>query len=295
MNKENFLKISKDYIALTKPKVISLLLVTAISGMFLANGSTPSLILIIIIIVGGTLASGGAGAINHFIDKDVDQLMKRTSNRPVASNRVTPNKALSFGVFLTILSFIILYFGSNFLAAILAILGNVFYVFIYSLWLKKTTSHNIVIGGIAGCFPPLVGWAAVTGSLSLPAWYLFAIIFFWTPPHFWALAMLMNEDYKEAKIPMLPTIIGFRKTQIMILTHTIILIALTLALTIVSSNLGIIYLLGSIILGVMYLNYTIRLIVKYTTKKNLGLYKFSLLYLFLICMTIIIDSSNIIG
>ena len=295
MNKNNILRISKDYIALTKPKVISLLLVTAITGMFLANGSTPPIILILIIILGGALASGGAGAINHFIDKDVDKLMKRTSNRPVASNRVPQKRALAFGITLTILSFIVLYFGSNFLTALLAISGNVFYVFIYSLWLKKTTSHNIVIGGIAGCFPPLVGWAAVTGTLSLPAWYLFAIIFFWTPPHFWALAMLMNEDYKEAKIPMLPTIIGFQKTQIFILTHTIILISLTLILTIVTPNLGMIYLIASFILGVLYLYKTVKLIFKYTSKINLSLYKFSLLYLFLLCLMIIVDSSNLVG
>ena len=295
MTKENFIKISKDYIALTKPKVILLLVVTAISGMFLGNGSAPSIILMLIVILGGTLASGGAGAINHFIDKDVDQMMKRTSNRPVASSRVSPKKALSFGIILTLLSFIVLYFGSNFLTAILAILGNVFYVFVYSLWLKKTTSHNIVIGGIAGCFPPLVGWAAVTGTLALPAWYLFAIIFFWTPPHFWALAMLMNEDYKEANITMLRSIVGFRKTQIMILTHTIILISITLILTVVSSNLGLIYFSGAIILGILYINLTIRLMRNYSTKRNLGLYKFSLLYLFLLCFIIIIDSSNLIG
>ena len=228
----------KDYTTLTKPKVNLLLVITALSAIFLASENLPSIQVLIAVIVGGTFASGGAGAINHSIDKDIDNTMKRTSKRPVAGERISKLNALIFGILLNIASFTILSVLTNVLAAVMAICGTLFYVIIYSIWLKKKTFHNIVIGGAAGCFPPLVGWSAVTGDLSLSAWYLFAIIFFWTPPHFWALAMLMKDDYSEAKIPMLPSVVGIEATFKPMTLHTITLILLTLVMTFINNKLG---------------------------------------------------------
>ena len=280
----------KDYTTLTKPKVNLLLVLTALSAIFLASDGIPSLQVLIAVIVGGTLASGGAGAINHSIDKDIDEQMKRTSKRPVAGERISRLNALIFGISLTVLSFIILFLFTNLLAALMALSGNLFYVLIYTLWLKKTTIHNIVIGGAAGCFPPLVGWAAVTGNLTLSAWYLFAIIFFWTPPHFWALAMLMKDDYSEANIPMLPSVVGIDATFKPMMLHTITLVLLSLTMSLVNSKLGILYLVTSGILGIYYIYATINLSRNYNRKNNLGVYKFSLLYMMGLSIIIMIDS-----
>jgi protoheme IX farnesyltransferase len=280
----------KDYTTLTKPKVNLLLVLTALSAIFLASDGIPSLQVLIAVIVGGTLASGGAGAINHSIDKDIDEQMKRTSKRPVAGERISRLNALIFGISLTVLSFIILFLFTNLLAALMALSGNLFYVLIYTLWLKKTTIHNIVIGGAAGCFPPLVGWAAVTGNLTLSAWYLFAIIFFWTPPHFWALAMLMKDDYSEANIPMLPSVVGIDATFKPMMLHTITLVLLSLTMSLVNSKLGILYLVTSGILGIYYIYATIKLSRNYNRKNNLGVYKFSLLYMMGLSIIIMIDS-----
>tara|TARA_B110000438_G_C15734952_1_gene615903 strand:- start:390 stop:1250 length:861 start_codon:yes stop_codon:yes gene_type:complete len=282
--------IIRDYTTLTKPKVNLLLVLTALAAIFLASDGIPSLQVLISVIVGGTLASGGAGAINHSIDKDIDEQMKRTSKRPVAGERISRLNALIFGVGLTVLSFIILYFFTNLLAALMALSGNLFYVLIYTLWLKKTTIHNIVIGGAAGCFPPLVGWAAVTGNLTLSAWYLFAIIFFWTPPHFWALAMLMKDDYSEANIPMLPSVVGIDATFRPMMLHTITLVVLTLTMSLVNTKLGILYFLTSSLLGAYYIYSTIKLSRNYTRKNNLSVYKFSLLYMMSLSIIIMIDS-----
>ena len=228
----------KDYTTLTKPKVNLLLVITALSAIFLASDNFPSIQVLIAVIIGGTLASGGAGAINHSIDKEIDNTMKRTSERPVAGERISRFNALLFGIVLNLASFLILTYLTNMLAAMMAISGTLFYVLIYSIWLKKKTYHNIVIGGAAGCFPPLVGWSAVTGDLSLSAWYLFAIIFFWTPPHFWALAMLMKDDYSKANIPMLPSVVGIKATFKPMTLHTVTLILLTLVMTFVNSKLS---------------------------------------------------------
>jgi protoheme IX farnesyltransferase len=282
--------IIRDYTTLTKPKVNLLLVLTALAAIFLASDGIPSLQVLISVIVGGTLASGGAGAINHSIDKDIDEQMKRTSKRPVAGERISRLNALIFGVGLTVLSFIILYFFTNLLAALMALSGNLFYVLIYTLWLKKTTIHNIVIGGAAGCFPPLVGWAAVTGNLTLSAWYLFAIIFFWTPPHFWALAMLMKDDYSEANIPMLPSVVGIDANFRPMMLHTITLVVLTLTMSLVNTKLGILYFLTSSLLGAYYIYSTIKLSRNYTRKNNLSVYKFSLLYMMSLSIIIMIDS-----
>jgi protoheme IX farnesyltransferase len=280
----------KDYTTLTKPKVNLLLVITALSAIFLASENLPSIQVLIAVIVGGTFASGGAGAINHSIDKDIDNTMKRTSKRPVAGERISKLNALIFGILLNIASFTILSVLTNVLAAIMAICGTLFYVIIYSIWLKKKTFHNIVIGGAAGCFPPLVGWSAVTGDLSLSAWYLFAIIFFWTPPHFWALAMLMKDDYSEAKIPMLPSVVGIEATFKPMTLHTITLILLTLVMTFINNKLGYIYFLSCTVIGIYYLYLTFKLYKDYDRENNLKIYKFSLLYMMLFSVIVIADS-----
>ena len=280
----------KDYTTLTKPKVNLLLVITALSAIFLASDSLPSISVLVAVIVGGTLASGGAGAINHSIDKDIDNTMKRTSKRPVAGERISKSNALLFGIVLNVASFIILTYLTNILAALMAISGTLFYVIIYSIWLKKKTYHNIVIGGAAGCFPPLVGWSAVTGDLSLSAWYLFAIIFFWTPPHFWALAMLMKDDYSKANIPMLPSVVGIKATFKPMTLHTVTLILLTLVMTFVNSKLSYIYFFSCLTIGTYYLFLTYRLYKDYDRQNNLRIYKFSLLYMMLFSVIVIADS-----
>ena len=280
----------KDYTTLTKPKVNLLLVITALSAIFLASNNLPSIQVLVAVVVGGTLASGGAGAINHSIDKDIDNTMKRTSKRPVAGDRITRTNALIFGIVLNLLSFLILFLLTNILAAFMAISGTLFYILIYSLWLKKKTIHNIVIGGAAGCFPPLVGWAAVTGNLSLSAWYLFAIIFFWTPPHFWALAMLMKDDYSNAKIPMLPSVVGIDATFKPMMLHTITLVLLTLTKALINEKLGLIYLISCSIIGVYYIYITFKISKEYTKEENLKVYKFSLIYMMLFSFIVIADS-----
>ena len=280
----------KDYTTLTKPKVNLLLVITALSAIFLASENLPSIQVLIAVIIGGTFASGGAGAINHSIDKDIDNTMKRTSKRPVAGERISKLNALIFGILLNVASFTILSVLTNVLAAIMAVSGTLFYVLIYSIWLKKKTFHNIVIGGAAGCFPPLVGWSAVTGDLSLSAWYLFAIIFFWTPPHFWALAMLMKDDYSKAKIPMLPSVVGIEATFKPMTLHTITLILLTLVMTFVNNKLGYFYFLSCASIGIYYLYLTYKLYKDYGRENNLKIYKFSLLYMMLFSLIVITDS-----
>ena len=280
----------KDYTTLTKPKVNLLLVITALSAIFLASDNFPSIQVLIAVIIGGTLASGGAGAINHSIDKEIDNTMKRTSERPVAGERISRFNALLFGIVLNLASFIILTYLTNMLAAMMAISGTLFYVLIYSIWLKKKTYHNIVIGGAAGCFPPLVGWSAVTGDLSLSAWYLFAIIFFWTPPHFWALAMLMKDDYSKANIPMLPSVVGIKATFKPMTLHTVTLILLTLVMTFVNSKLSYIYFFSCLFIGTYYLFLTYRLHKDYDRQINLKIYKFSLLYMMLFSVIVIVDS-----
>tara|TARA_Y100000590_G_C15716341_1_gene1012027 strand:- start:1131 stop:2000 length:870 start_codon:yes stop_codon:yes gene_type:complete len=280
----------KDYTTLTKPKVNLLLVITALSAIFLASNDLPSIQVLVAVIVGGTFASGGAGAINHSIDKEIDNTMKRTSKRPVAGDRISRTNALIFGITLNIFSFLILLFLTNLLAALMAISGTLFYVLIYSLWLKKKTIHNIVIGGAAGCFPPLVGWSAVTGNLSLSAWYLFAIIFFWTPPHFWALAMLMKDDYSKAKIPMLPSVVGINATFRPMMLHTITLVLLTLTMSLINDKLGLIYVISCSIIGIYYIYITFKVSKDYSREQNLKVYKFSLLYMMIYSFIVIADS-----
>src|SRR6478609_6952627 len=215
----------RDLVALTKPRIISLLLVTTIAPMFVAG--SPSWSLVLAVFVGGYLMAGGANAVNMYMDRDIDDRMARTRLRPIPSGRMQPREVLAFGVLLSTTATWLLARTANVLTAGLALAGFYFYVFVYTRWLKRTTPQNIVIGGAAGAFPPLVGWAAVTGRIDLLAVYLFLIIFFWTPPHFWALALLKQRDYKNAHIPMAPLVWGERETMNQMVWYTIILIALT--------------------------------------------------------------------
>ncbi len=204
--------LASDYLTLTKPPIIILLLITAVGGMFLAAEGIPSLQTLALVCVGGALGAGGANAINHCLDQDIDALMSRTSRRPVASNRIPPMSALAFGIALNIGAFFVLAYWVNLLSASLTLAATLFYVLVYTGWLKRNTPQNLVIGGAAGSIPPMVGWAAVTGGLDLSALYLFSIIFFWTPPHFWALALLIQKDYRAAGVPMLPVVVGEERT-----------------------------------------------------------------------------------
>src|SRR5918993_5513219 len=214
-----------DYVTLTKPKVQSLLLLTTVTTMYVAGD--PSLALVFWTVLGGSLASGGAGAVNHWYDRDIDAQMARTATRPVPAGRISPRAALSFGIALGVLSFVQLSLTVNVLSAVLALSGFLGYVFVYTMWLKRTTPQNIVIGGAAGAVPPLVAWAAVTGRVELTALYLFAIVFYWTPPHFWALSLLMKDEYAKVQIPMLPVVRGEDETRRQITLYSVLLVAIT--------------------------------------------------------------------
>ena len=284
-----YLAVTNDYITLTKPPIILLLLITAAGGMFLAAQGLPSLPLLGIVWIGGALASAGANAINHQIDRDIDLIMTRTSKRPVASQRITPGKALAFGIILNVVAFLVLVTWVNLLAALLTLSATLFYVFIYTLWLKRSTPQNIVIGGAAGSIPPLVGWAAVTGGIDLPAVYLFTIVFFWTPPHFWALSLLIQEDYEKARIPMLPVVATRDYTTLNVFLYTIVLVGITLAFAYSTSVHGI-YLCSALILGGMFLVLSWRLKRSSTRKLARTVYLFSLLYLALLFVAIMVDT-----
>src|ERR687887_249553 len=219
--------VMRDYIALTKPRIIVLLLITTVAAMFVADPSGPSLATILWTMLGGYLAAGGAGAINHFVDRDRDARMARTCDRPLVTGRIEPRRGLMFGIGLAIASVLVFALAVNLAAAALALSGLLGYVFVYTLWLKPLTPQNIVIGGAAGAVPPLVGWAAATGGLSLGALYPFGIVFLWTPPHFWALALLVRDDYERTGIPMLPVVRGEATTRRHILAYSVALLALT--------------------------------------------------------------------
>jgi protoheme IX farnesyltransferase len=277
-----------DYVALTKPRIISLLLLTTLAAMFLAAREPISPWLVIWTLLGGTLAAGGANAINMFLDRDVDALMGRTSRRPVPSSRITPIRALVFGLALNVAAFVVLLSAANLLAAVLALLGSIYYVLVYTRMLKRTTPMNIVLGGGAGAMPPLVGWAAVTGDISLVAICLFAIIFYWTPPHFWALALLRRADYARAGIPMLPVARGETETKRQILLYSVLMIAVSVLPPSVRL-MGPLYLVLALVLGGRFLQYAIRLFRESDTASAWGLYKYSLLYLALLFGAMVLD------
>jgi protoheme IX farnesyltransferase len=246
------LAVVADYVRLTKPRIISLLLVTTLCAMLVAAGGMPDGWLVVWTMVGGYLSAGGANAINHYVDRDIDARMRRTTERPVVSGRVAPARALAFGITLGAASTLLLGLAANWLAAGLALLGLVLYVFLYTLWLKRTTTHNIVIGGAAGAVPPLVGWAAVTGDLSLGALLMFAIVFYWTPPHFWALALVLRRDYAAAGVPMLPVVRGEAETRRQVLLWTLVMVGVSLLPTAAGVS-GLVYLVAACALGVAFI------------------------------------------
>jgi protoheme IX farnesyltransferase len=278
-----------DYLAMTKPPIVLLLLVTAAGGMFLAANGRPSPLLMGLVWLGGSLAAGGANAINHYLDRDIDQRMSRTRQRPVAGNRVSPNKALAFGIALNVVAFAILVAWTNLLAALLTLSATLFYVFVYTGWLKRTTPQNIVIGGAAGAIPPMVGWAAVTGGLDLPAVYLFAIVFFWTPPHFWALSLLIKDDYAEAGIPMLPVVTTVGHTTRQIFIYTLALAGLTIMFAITQA-VGLVYLGTALVLGGVFIGMAWQLMRNYSRSGARKVYLYSLLYLALLFVAVMVDS-----
>jgi len=282
-----------DMVALTKPAIMSLLLLTAIGAMFLAARGVPPFPLLAATLVGGAAASGGASALNHYFDRDIDELMRRTRRRPLPAHRVPDEWAIGLGIVLNIVAFAVLAVFANILAAALAIAGTLFYILVYTLWLKRSTVQNIVIGGAAGAIPPLVGWAAVTGSLDLSAWLLFAIIFFWTPAHFWALALLITDDYKRAGIPMLPVVRGEEATTWGIFTYALSLVPLSLLLFL-GGGLGPLYLVAAVGLGLVFVGWSVRLIRAAASRRRAiarGLYVYSLLYLALLFVAIMVDTS----
>ena len=278
----------RDYVTLTKPRIMSLLLLTGLGGMFVGAQGVPELGTIVVAMTGLALACGGASALNHVLDRDIDRSMRRTSSRPVAAERVAPARALEFGVALSALSFVLLAGLVNVLTAALALVGNLFYVLVYTGWLKRTTPQNIVIGGAAGAVPPLVGWAAATGDLTLPALFLFLIVFFWTPPHFWALALLIKRDYEAAKIPMLPVVRGDRATARQILFYSVVLVAITL-LPVAWRTLGAVYLVSALALGAWFLVLAWRLLRETTRDRARPLFHYSLAYLALLFVAMSVD------
>ena len=281
--------LANDYLTLTKPPIIVLLVITAIGGMFLAAEGIPSLKTLALVSIGGALGAGGANAINHFLDQDIDSIMSRTVRRPVASQRIPPISALVFGLGLNVGAFFVLTYWVNLLAACLTLSATLFYVLVYTGWLKRNTPQNIVIGGAAGSIPPMVGWAAVTGSLELPALYMFTIIFFWTPPHFWALALMIQDDYQEAGVPMLPVVAGEERTTQNIFIYSLALVALTLLFS-ASDAVGLIYLFSAAVLGITFIALAWKLKVDYSIRRAKFLYLYSLLYLALLFSVMLADA-----
>src|SRR4051794_30920717 len=249
----------RDYVTLTKPRIMTLLLLTGVCGMVIGARGLPSLSLFGATMLGLALACGGASALNHVLDADIDRLMgKRTEKRPVAAGRMDAGHALEVGLTLSASSFVLLASAVNVLTAALALAGNLFYVLVYTRWLKRSTPQNIVIGGAAGAVPPLVGWAAATGNLTLPAAFLFLIVFFWTPPHFWALALLIRDQYAAAKVPMLPVVRGERETTRQIVLYSVLLVGITV-LPVIWHTLGLLYLVAALVLGGIFLGLALTL------------------------------------
>jgi heme o synthase len=278
----------RDYVTLTKPRIMSLLLLTGGAGMFVGAQGVPPAGLFAATMVGLGLACGGASALNHVLDRDIDRSMGRTAKRPVAAGRVSPELALEFGLALSALSFVLLASVVNVLAAVLALVGNLFYVLVYTRLLKRSTPQNIVIGGAAGAVPPLVGWAAATGNLALPALFLFLIVFFWTPPHFWALALLIKRDYQAARIPMLPVVRGERETARQILLYTLVLVAVTM-LPVLTGTFGLLYLVAAVLLGAWFLRLAWSLRQDLVPRRAGILFHYSLAYLALLFVAMALD------
>jgi len=276
------------YVALTKPRIIELLLVTTVPTMVVAQRGIPSGWLILATLVGGSLAAGGANALNMYIDRDIDRVMKRTQGRPLVTGVIQPRNALVFALILEAAAFVELWLLVNPLSAFLAVSATAFYVFVYTLWLKRTSKQNIVIGGAAGAVPVLVGWSAVTGSLGLAPLVLFSIIFYWTPPHFWALAIKYREDYKAAEVPMLPVVETFQGTARKILLYTLVLWAATLLFYDVG-GMGDIYLAAAFVLGGVFTYHAIRLRQRATPAQAMRLFGWSISYVTLLFGSMALD------
>ena len=277
-----------DYVALTKPRIIELLLVTTVPTMVVAERGLPPVWLMVATVIGGTLAAGGANAINMYVDRDIDKLMKRTQNRPLAAGRLEPRNALIFAVALEVVAFVFLWATVNLLSAVLAVSACLFYVFVYTLWLKRTSKSNIVIGGAAGAAPVLIGWSAVTNSLDWAPVVLFAVIFYWTPPHFWALAIRYREDYAAADVPMLPVVASLRTTAVRILLYTLLLWALTLLFAPVA-GMGNFYLGAALVLGAVFTWYAARLVRDRDPKTAMRVFTWSISYITLLFGAMAVD------
>ncbi|MFA5884043.1 MAG: heme o synthase [Acidimicrobiia bacterium] len=279
----------RTYLALTKPRVIELLLITTVPAMILADAGMPAIGLIAAVLVGGAFAAGGANTINCWIERDRDQVMRRTRNRPLATGAVEPTAALVFGIVLNILAFGVLWSAANLLSAGLALAATLFYVFVYTIWLKPRTDQNIVIGGAAGAVPALIGWAAVTGSLAAPAWVLFALVFVWTPPHFWALAVRYRDDYAAAGIPMLPVARGIEAAtrQIFAYSWVVVAVSFTLGLT---TTVGPLYLVIAGVMGVMFIGGAWQLLRNPDPTRAIRYFGFSNIYLAALFVTIAVDT-----
>jgi protoheme IX farnesyltransferase len=271
----------RSYVALTKPRIIELLLVTTLPTMFVARRGVPPVWLMVATVLGGALAAGGANAINMVVDRDIDKLMHRTRNRPLVTGAMTPRAALIFALSLEVIAFVELWRWVNLLSAVLAVSATAFYVFVYTLWLKRISSQNIVIGGAAGAVPVLVGWAAVTNSLGWAPIVLFGVIFIWTPPHFWALAIKYRDDYEAAGVPMMPVVATLKRTAGQIIIYTVLLVAISVAFAAVG-HMGLLYLVSALVLGAAFLFFAVRLRQQATPKAAMKLFSYSITYLTLL-------------
>ena len=280
-----------DFVTLTKPRIMLLILITAYGAMAFAAGGFPPADVTIATLFGLGLSSGGASALNHYYDRDIDALMHRTALRPIPAGRVAPDTAMGFGIGLIVSSFAVLGLYVNLLTALLAVGGAVFYVVVYTIWLKRRTTQNIVIGGAAGAVPPLVGWAAITGEVGLAAVFMFAIIFYWTPPHFWALAILAKDEYAKAGVPMLPVVRGERETARQILLYTVLLTGVTV-LPFLAGSFGATYLTIALVLDAAFLVFAVQLVRGATRPAARNVFLYSLAYLALVFAAIGLDRIN---
>jgi len=276
------------YVALTKPRIIELLLITTVPTMVVANGAMPGFWLMFNTVLGGTLAAGGANAINMYVDRDIDAVMERTKGRPLVTGVITPRAGLTFAIGIEIVAFVWLWYWVNLLSAVLAVAACLFYVFIYTLWLKRTSTSNIVIGGAAGAAPVLIGWSAVTNSVDWAPIILFAVMFLWTPPHFWALAIKYKDDYASVDVPMLPSVASLHATSVQILIYTVGVWALSLLFSPVA-DMGNIYLAGAVGLGALFTYYAYALLKDPTTKAAMRVFTWSITYITLLFGVMALD------
>lgn len=278
----------RAYVALTKPRIIELLLVTTVPTMVVAHEGIPSLWLVAATVLGGTLAAGGANAINMYVDRDIDRLMERTKNRPLVTGEVTPRAALIFAISIEVVAFVWLWAFVNLLSAVLAVAACCFYVFVYTLWLKRSSSSNIVIGGAAGAAPVLIGWSAVRNEVAWAPLVLFAVIFYWTPPHFWALAIKYRDDYAAASVPMLPVISSLEHTAKRMVVYSVVMVAFTLVFAPVA-GMGLIYWIGAIVLGALFIAMAVRVLRTLATSHAMRLFTYSITYVTLLFALMAVD------